>query len=612
MIDDDIEYTRQKVQTEHRINKMLSEGQEIERLVNTICNYACKYDKNNEDVRYALTIFNKIYEKYKIENFPAKFFREFARMYILLLKENSAKMTRHNISDVGDNIVYLLNLANSIDPDNAIVYLYFAYFYRLNLDIDMFKNIDAAKLADEYFNKAINRGSQRAVEEYKSFLNTYKAKASFEFFNTDKDLSKVTDTILNNIETSHFSMLLYGPQGCGKEQFAHYISEKIREHYKQLNCSMKEKIITPLNFDSNFPQINGSDVVIIKDEYGILSKDLKRCYAIFYKIKAQTNNVIMLVNDIADFSKDFVVSFLFKIRFSYMNSEQDEAAYELFFNNKAPDELKRISGLTIDDFTRIEKQAHYLNIKNNTEIVRLIKDELTLKFGGTEYMKPLTEFDTKLVNCDVNINKLLDKLKNYDQDNPFSILIYGPPGTGKSYFLRYLAQTIGIGSMEKKPAELFSKYQGEPAKNVLQMFEEAEEKKAMLIIDEVEGIISERKNDNGTNKWKSDMTNTFLSSMESCKVPFAGTSNHLNKIDKAILRRFVFKLNFDYLTPEQAKYAFEKIFGHMAPLNISELHHLTSGDFSIVKKKALIMGCMSDPDQLYEMLKEELKNKEVQ
>ncbi len=42
MIDDDIEYTRQKVQTEHRINKMLSEGQEIERLVNTICNYACK------------------------------------------------------------------------------------------------------------------------------------------------------------------------------------------------------------------------------------------------------------------------------------------------------------------------------------------------------------------------------------------------------------------------------------------------------------------------------------------------------------------------------------------------------------------------------------------
>ena len=206
---------------------------------------------------------------------------------------------------------------------------------------------------------------------------------------------------------------------------------------------------------------------------------------------------------------------------------------------------------------------------------------------------------------------LIEKLKNYDKENPFSILIYGPPGTGKSYFLRYLAQVIGLNTVEKKPAELFSKYQGQPAKNVLSMFEEAQEKDAMLIIDEVEGIISERKEDRGDNKWKSDMTNTFLSAMESCVTPFCGTSNHLNKIDKAILRRFVFKLHFDYLTPEQARYAFEKIFGLMAPWELSEIHNLTSGDFSVVKKKALILGCLNDAAILLNMLKEELKNKEL-
>jgi SpoVK/Ycf46/Vps4 family AAA+-type ATPase len=133
----------------------------------------------------------------------------------------------------------------------------------------------------------------------------------------------------------------------------------------------------------------------------------------------------------------------------------------------------------------------------------------------------------------------------------------------------------------------------------------------MLIIDEVEGIISERKEDLGDNKWKSDMTNTFLSAMESCSVPFCGTSNHLDKIDKAILRRFVFKLHFDYLTPSQARYAFEKIFGLMAPWEISEIKNLTSGDFSVVKKKALILGCLNDADTLFKMLKEELKNKEA-
>ena len=66
--------------------------------------------------------------------------------------------------------------------------------------------------------------------------------------------------------------------------------------------------------------------------------------------------------------------------------------------------------------------------------------------------------------------------------------------------MRYLAQNIGISTVEKKPAEMFSKYQGQPAKEVLNIFKEAQDKNAMLIIDEIEGIISERSKDSGENK----------------------------------------------------------------------------------------------------------------
>ena len=602
-----------KTQTWEEISTACKERR-YDSAINMLCNLSAKYTYTtaNEDIKQALKIFNQIYEKQKPENLPLKFFNEFAHTYTLLLHNNSSKMSASEINMTCDNIVFLLEKAKEIDSNMPTTYLYYARFYKLNLDAKVFKGIDNDKLTEDYYNMAINHGSDIAVNEYKTYLNTRNALTSFDFLNADKNLNKIVSSVINNFDTSHFSMILHGPEGSGKNRFAQYLVSELSEHIKKQNRSTTFCYLDAINFSARFAEIKpATRLVIIKDEYGIIFKDPKNCYMLAQRVKAQTANIVLIINDIADLPKDFISQFLFKIKFGYMSDEQEEAAYELFFKNPAPHELKSISGLVIDDFSRIAKQAQYLNINSTPEIVNLIKEELKIKFGGNEYIKPMTEFDTGLINCDTNVDLLIEKLKNYDKENPFSILIYGPPGTGKSYFLRYLAQTIGLNTVERKPAELFSKYQGQPAKNVLSMFEEAQEKDAMLIIDEVEGIISERKEDRGDNKWKSDMTNTFLSAMESCSVPFCGTSNHLDKIDKAILRRFVFKLHFDYLTPEQARYAFEKIFGLMAPLELSEMHNLTSGDFSVVKKKALILGCLNEADTLLEMLKEELKNKEA-
>ena len=600
------------IQTFENIENLCKE-KEYTKAINALCGETFKYnyDTKNDKIKLCLKFFNQIFEKQKSADLPIKFFNQFAYMYILLLRGNSSKMSASEINMTCDNVVFLLEKAKSIDPNLHTTYLYYARFYKLNLDAKMFRGIDNDKLTEDYYNMAINHGSDIAVNEYKSYINTRNALTSFDFLNADKNLNKIVDSVINNFDKSHFSMILYGPEGSGKNRFAQYLVAELSDYMKKQKRSTSFYYIDALNFGTKINEIKpATRLVIIKDEYGIIFKEQKNCYRLAQIIKAQTTNIVLIINDVNDLPKDFISQFLFKIKFGFMNDEQEEAAYELFFKNPAPHELKRISGLVIDDFSRIAKQAQYLNINSTPEIVNLIKEELKIKFGGNEYIKPMTEFDTGLINCDANVDLLIEKLKNYDKENPFSILIYGPPGTGKSYFLRYLAQTVGLNTVEKKPAELFSKYQGQPAKNVLSMFEEAQEKDAMLIIDEVEGIISERKEDRGDNKWKSDMTNTFLSAMESCSVPFCGTSNHLNKIDKAILRRFVFKLHFDYLTPEQARYAFEKIFGLMAPLELSEMHNLTSGDFSVVKKKALILGCLNEADTLLEMLKEELKNKE--
>ena len=170
---------------------------------------------------------------------------------------------------------------------------------------------------------------------------------------------------------------------------------------------------------------------------------------------------------------------------------------------------------------------------------------------------------------------------------------------------------MNMNVIEKTAAELFSKYQGEPAKNVLNLFKEAEDQNAIIILDEVEKITANRSKDTLDNTWRSDMTNAFLTCLENSKYPFMATTNFIADIDKAILRRFVFKLNFDYLKPEQIAYAFRHTFNQEPPAELFKIGGLTNGDFAVVKKKAQILDCLSDTHELYEMLKEEVSVKAI-
>jgi hypothetical protein len=53
------------------------------------------------------------------------------------------------------------------------------------------------------------------------------------------------------------------------------------------------------------------------------------------------------------------------------------------------------------------------------------------------------------------------------------------------------------------------------------------------------------------------------------------------------LRRFTFKVKYEYLTQNQVRLAFQHFFGLEYPL---DMRTLTPGDFALVKKQAAIPG----------------------
>ncbi len=147
-------------------------------------------------------------------------------------------------------------------------------------------------------------------------------------------------------------------------------------------------------------------------------------------------------------------------------------------------------------------------------------------------------------------------------------------------------------------------YVGETEHNIAEAFYEAKEKQAMLIFDEADSFLQNR--NNAQRSWEVSQVNEMLTWMESHEYPFICTTNLLDTLDEASLRRFTFKIKFDFMNSEQVNMAIKHFFNiDNAVLNIKGL---TTGDFATVKKKADFLN-ITDINELSKMLEAEVKLK---
>ena len=75
-----------------------------------------------------------------------------------------------------------------------------------------------------------------------------------------------------------------------------------------------------------------------------------------------------------------------------------------------------------------------------------------------------------------------------------------------------------------------------------------------------------------------------------------------DRLDRASLRRFTFKVNFGPMSAAQVRLAFEIFFGLGAPRETLALANLTPGDFATVRRKARILGHEKDAGAVARML----------
>ena len=175
-----------------------------------------------------------------------------------------------------------------------------------------------------------------------------------------------------------------------------------------------------------------------------------------------------------------------------------------------------------------------------------------------EVPKEKIKFDFGMVNCNVDLKDLTEKLKNSNAKN-YGILLYGESGGGKSHFGQYLAQELGMPIIKKRASDLIDKWVGSTEKNIQAAFKEAKQKKAVLLFDDADSFLFDRKY--AQRDFECASTNELLTQMESHPYPFIMTTNLKDKIDRASLRRFLFKIKYTYMDEKNVTAGIKTYFG---------------------------------------------------
>lgn len=255
--------------------------------------------------------------------------------------------------------------------------------------------------------------------------------------------------------------------------------------------------------------------------------------------------------------------------------------------------LSRVDCLTPALITRASKVVR--RIGHAGESGRLLETVLdgVLKAQGHAPLTRLLHgveagtFDPALCNASED---LADLAEGIAASGIGRICLYGPPGTGKTAFGHWLADTLGKPLMLKRVSDLQSPFLGVMERRLAQAFEQASRDGAVLQIDEVDSFLQDRRS--AQRSWETSQVNELLAQLESFEGLFVASTNLMESLDPAALRRFDYKIRMDYLRPDQARLLLERNLKEwgIGPAtrhdhDLLRTRKLTPGDFAVVARR---------------------------
>ena len=248
----------------------------------------------------------------------------------------------------------------------------------------------------------------------------------------------------------------------------------------------------------------------------------------------------------------------------------------------------------------------------------LIRDQHFRAHGGSiklENESQRLEFDPAAINATRDLTTLARQLKGCGTAR---LLFHGIPGAGKSAYARALAKEIDRPLFPKLASDLLSPYLGETEQNIRKVFDQAHREEGVLLIDEVDSFLQSR--ERAVRSWEVAQVNEFLTQLERFEGIVVCTTNLIDHLDPAAMRRFDSKVEFLALRVEQRRSLFRQLCQNLgvdpdradsqsALQRLATLDTLAPGDFATVARQFRLFNTQPPVSQIVSALAEEQRYK---
>ena len=175
---------------------------------------------------------------------------------------------------------------------------------------------------------------------------------------------------------------------------------------------------------------------------------------------------------------------------------------------------------------------------------------------------------------------------------PLVALLHGPPGTGKTLCAEAMAGELGRPLLRVVLGGLRSKWVGESERNLASLFERARREEAVLLLDEVDSILTVR--GDGRSAHHDDvLTSTLLTLLDAHPGLVILTTNRPASLDGALARRVSQHLAFPLPDADARASIWAASLPETAPLHpavdlpgLARRHALSGGDIRVVAVRA--------------------------